>query len=158
MAEKGCDNCYYESFDSKAYPCSICIRGVERQDMWKEKIRDCRWTVELKRDEESCKKIFEICKKCKESAARLFDGERYVVCTKVGTPPKHVICFELSECPLKKWKFEAEPQMESEDEQSCDTCKHKDCCEGATYEYKNYDWMCLGYAPLEDETQAERSE
>ena len=33
-ADKGCDNCYYECFDEKAYPCSLCIRGVERKDMW----------------------------------------------------------------------------------------------------------------------------
>ena len=34
MTEKGCDNCYYTYFDEKAYPCSLCIRGVERTDMW----------------------------------------------------------------------------------------------------------------------------
>ena len=30
----GCDNCYYSYFDEKAYPCSLCIRGVERTDQW----------------------------------------------------------------------------------------------------------------------------
>lgn len=34
LDEKGCGNCYYDYFDEKAYPCSICIRGVEREDMW----------------------------------------------------------------------------------------------------------------------------
>lgn len=34
MTEKGCDNCYYTYFDEKAYPCSLCIRGIERKDMW----------------------------------------------------------------------------------------------------------------------------
>ena len=36
MTEKeiGCDNCYYTYFDEKAYPCSLCIRGIERTDMW----------------------------------------------------------------------------------------------------------------------------
>ncbi len=34
MIEKGCDNCYYTYFDERAYPCSLCIRGVERTDMW----------------------------------------------------------------------------------------------------------------------------
>lgn len=34
MTEKGCDNCYYTYFDEKAYPCSLCIRGVERTDQW----------------------------------------------------------------------------------------------------------------------------
>lgn len=36
MTEKeiGCDNCYYSFFDEKAYPCSLCIRGIERTDKW----------------------------------------------------------------------------------------------------------------------------
>ena len=34
MVDKGCDNCYYEYFDEKAYPCSLCIRGVGRTDKW----------------------------------------------------------------------------------------------------------------------------
>ena len=34
MDDKGCDNCYYTYFDEKAYPCSLCIRGVERTDKW----------------------------------------------------------------------------------------------------------------------------
>ena len=34
MTEKGCDNCYYSYFDEKAYPCSLCIRGIERTDQW----------------------------------------------------------------------------------------------------------------------------
>lgn len=33
--EKGCPNCFYENFDGKAYPCSMCIRGLKREDMWK---------------------------------------------------------------------------------------------------------------------------
>ena len=34
MTEKGCDNCYYSFFDERAYPCSLCIRGIERTDQW----------------------------------------------------------------------------------------------------------------------------
>ena len=34
MVDKGCDNCYYTYFDEKAYPCSLCIRGIERTDKW----------------------------------------------------------------------------------------------------------------------------
>ena len=34
MTEKGCDNCYYTYFDERAYPCSLCIRGIERTDQW----------------------------------------------------------------------------------------------------------------------------
>lgn len=31
---KSCDSCYYERFDAECYPCSLCIRGIERQDLW----------------------------------------------------------------------------------------------------------------------------
>lgn len=34
MTEKGCDNCYYSYFDERAFPCSLCVRGIERTDMW----------------------------------------------------------------------------------------------------------------------------
>lgn len=39
MTEKGCDNCYYSYFDEKAYPCSLCTRGIERTDMWQPMMR-----------------------------------------------------------------------------------------------------------------------
>ena len=45
MTEKGCDNCYYTYFDERAYPCSLCIRGIERTDMWqpsKKTKADCK--------------------------------------------------------------------------------------------------------------------
>lgn len=31
---KGCGNCYYAFFDERAYPCSLCIRGIKRTDKW----------------------------------------------------------------------------------------------------------------------------
>ena len=34
---KGCHNCYFEEFDERVYPCSLCIRGVKRSDYWTEK-------------------------------------------------------------------------------------------------------------------------
>ena len=37
MTERTCENCYYKYFDSKAYPCSMCIMGEERKDMFKPK-------------------------------------------------------------------------------------------------------------------------
>ena len=42
---------------------------------------------------------------------------------------------------------------EPQTEEHCETCRHKDECEGATYEYKNTEWWCLAYAPIEDEPQ-----
>ena len=35
--DKGCENCFYEEFDMMAYPCAICVRGIERTDKWKPK-------------------------------------------------------------------------------------------------------------------------
>ena len=40
-------------------------------------------------------------------------------------------------------------------EEHCENCRHKDECEGATYEYKNTEWWCLAYAPIEDEPQTD---
>lgn len=51
-----------------------------------------------------------------------------------------------------------EPKDEPQTDEHCNTCRHKDECEGATYEYKNTEWWCLAYAPIEDEPQTERSE
>ena len=41
---------------------------------------------------------------------------------------------------------EDEPQTD----EHCETCRHKDECEGATYEYKNTEWWCLAYAPIDE--------
>lgn len=35
---KSCENCYYKYFDARAYPCSLCIRGVKRTNKWKAEI------------------------------------------------------------------------------------------------------------------------
>lgn len=46
---KGCETCYYESFDEKAYPCSLCIRGIKRTDKW---MPSKKTKVEIQTDEE----------------------------------------------------------------------------------------------------------
>lgn len=38
--ERGCENCFYEEFDILAYPCSICVRGIEKTDKWKPKAEE----------------------------------------------------------------------------------------------------------------------
>lgn len=53
--DKGCVNCYYESFDGKAYPCSMCIRGLTREDKWHPKMRS------------KSKKTQDYCKSCKHT-------------------------------------------------------------------------------------------
>jgi hypothetical protein len=37
---QSCDNCDYEYFDSRAYPCSRCIHNKPEADMWTEKVVD----------------------------------------------------------------------------------------------------------------------
>ena len=39
---------------------------------------------------------------------------------------------------------------EPQTEEHCENCRHKDECEGATYEYKNTEWWCLAYAPIDE--------
>lgn len=50
--EHTCQFCYYEYFDGRAYPCSMCVCGEERKDMFqpkgrqnkrKDKQTDCAW-------------------------------------------------------------------------------------------------------------------
>ena len=43
-----------------------------------------------------------------------------------------------------------EPKDEPQTDEHCETCRHKDECEGATYEYKNTEWWCLAYAPIDE--------
>ena len=58
---------------------------------------------------------------------------------------------EQTEPTISKMEQVDEPQTE----EHCETCRHKDECEGATYEYKNTEWWCLGYEPIEDEPQTD---
>ena len=44
----GCEFCYYEYFDGKAYPCSMCIRGEERTDKFEPKGRHTKQTERMK--------------------------------------------------------------------------------------------------------------
>ena len=37
MIEHSCENCYYDFVHPLAYPCSMCIMGKEREDMFKPK-------------------------------------------------------------------------------------------------------------------------
>lgn len=79
-------------------------RGIERTDMWQAKIHEAKSRGREKKQTIAVQ-INEICKKCKDSAARQIEGKRYIVCTKVGTSPKHIICFELTNCPKGKWVY-----------------------------------------------------
>lgn len=38
-SEHTCEFCYYEYFDARAYPCSMCVMGEERTDMFQPKMR-----------------------------------------------------------------------------------------------------------------------
>ena len=37
MIERSCQFCYYEHFDENAFPCSVCICGIERKNMFQPK-------------------------------------------------------------------------------------------------------------------------
>ena len=84
MTEKGCDNCYYTYFDERAYPCSLCIRGIERTDMWqpskKTKV-DCK--TEPKPICESCSK-----NPCKKKEMVNAIGNWVIECTEFDREPQ----------------------------------------------------------------------
>ena len=56
----------------------------------------------------------------------------------------------LDQCEFCFKECHYEPKDESQTEEHCNTCRHKDECEGATYEYKNTEWWCLAYAPIDE--------
>ena len=35
--ERACEVCYYERFDSTEYPCSMCVNGEKREDLFRPK-------------------------------------------------------------------------------------------------------------------------
>lgn len=39
IRERSCQFCYYEHFDANAYPCSMCVNGAMREDMYQPKGR-----------------------------------------------------------------------------------------------------------------------
>ena len=51
--EHTCQFCYYEYFDGRAYPCSMCVCGEERKDMFMPKGRqNKRKTEQTERSEQ----------------------------------------------------------------------------------------------------------
>ena len=40
MTEHTCENCFYDFVHPLAYPCSMCVCGEERKDMFKPKIAE----------------------------------------------------------------------------------------------------------------------
>ena len=55
-----------------------------------------------------------------------------------------------SEIPNNSTISKMEQVDEPQTGEHCNTCRHKDECEGATYEYKNTEWWCLAYAPIDE--------
>lgn len=74
MTEHTCENCYYRYFDSKAYPCSMCVCGEERKDMWQPKI------AEQTEPQYDADKLTIKCDNCSENGSykcSKCDGEMY---------------------------------------------------------------------------------
>lgn len=87
-----------------------------------------------------------------ESPSLLYDDIRQELCCcwhDVSFTMKHEDEDEpqIFICPIQD-NYEALIEDEPQIEEHCETCRHKDKCEGATYEYKNTEWWCLGYAPI----------
>ena len=53
--EHTCQFCYYEYFDGRAYPCSMCGCGEERKDMFMPKGRQNKRKDEPQWTKENCK-------------------------------------------------------------------------------------------------------
>ena len=106
MTEKGCDNCYYTYFDEKAYPCSLCIRGIERTDQWQP-------SKKTKADRKTEPQI----------------EDKHAVCTGCDyydLPNAFHPCASCVDFSKYKPKIEDEPQTERAETMSCQECKHWD--------------------------------
>ena len=159
---KGCDNCYYSYFDEKAYPCSLCIRGIERTDKWmpskktKAEIQTDRFPCNnCKNHDECCTKEFE----CKYEPQTETEIETQILNEE----------FEIDECSkeyeelgLKKLK-----ELRKDEPQICDTCRYYNSnipCGSTPSACKEADKFAeefvdgLKKLKPKDESQTERSE
>lgn len=55
--EHTCQFCYYEYFDGRAYPCSMCVCGEERKDMFMPKGRQNKRKDEPQTDCTNCDQV-----------------------------------------------------------------------------------------------------
>lgn len=81
MTEKeiGCDNCYYSFFDEKSYPCSLCIRGIERTDKWQPN-KKTKNKTQTETECHNCKHFLtNLCRECFNK--ELFTNSGYVTQT-----------------------------------------------------------------------------
>lgn len=108
QTERTCENC--------GTPRDKCVYCIEEDRMWTPQtdihgLTDCDFCkgedcedCEGDKDEPQIftwgKEVHEFCKmKCNKSKARLFDGDRFIVCGQSNDS----ICINLPACPLSKW-------------------------------------------------------
>ena len=113
---KGCENCYYKYFDARAYPCSLCIRGIERQDRWmpSKKAKDELHTSGMVWTEDAIK------------------NEPKSYTTWISTNEPQMNYCETCKHNSESWDFEAcdscsraNSNYEPKTERPCDTCANK---------------------------------
>ena len=164
MTEKGCDNCYYTYFDERAYPCSLCIRGIERTDQWqpskKKKGRSTgkrrgrvmfeEWSATLTLTKESSEELFRVLKEQDEAFINdVLDG-------KCGFTLESADGRRVELVPKADRKTEPTiSKMEQVETMSCEECKH-------WIFTSQWGWFCplkgqdeCHYEPIEDEPQTD---
>mgnify|MGYP006874663205 CR=1 FL=1 len=83
--EHTCQFCYYEYFDSRAYPCSMCVCGEERKDMFMpkgrenkrkdESLTDCGDFADRLAYERGVKHAWEVAQKVFNSTVTFYEAE-----------------------------------------------------------------------------------
>ena len=134
---KICDTCRYYNSN---IPCGSTPSACKEADKFAKEFVDGLKKLKLK-DEPTISKMEQVDKDINVRS-------KWEVPPKVEPQTEITTCVSVPACLLE---IEDEPQTE----EHCETCRHKDECEGATYEYRNTEWWCLGYAPIEDEPQTE---
>lgn len=131
MTKKGCDNCYYSYFDERAYPCSLCIRGIERTDQWQpskktkadtqiywRNWKDQMWAEAVIEPQTDCKMPYEDCEDCETHLKA-----QYAYCNKCKWYGDKQVCGRCRSRNLYAPKDE--PQR------GCDAYCNEDCIECA---------------------------
>lgn len=153
MTEKGCENCYYKYFDARAYPCSLCIRGIERQDRWmpSKKTNDEPQTSGLVWTEDAVKN----------------EPKSYTTTTWTNTDESQTESLEYytdtihfgkaKDKSITTNKVEDEPQTE----RPCDTCankgNHNGECRNCVADSKPIRWETPSHYKPKTEPQTERN-
>ena len=120
--EHTCQFCYYEYFDSRAYPCSMCVCGEERKDMFMPKGRQNKRKTEPNLSEKSTSSTISKMEQVdKDINVRSKDEPQ----TELVRVKYHCInCAENGSYKCSKCDGEMYYKYDKDEPQTCEECEH----------------------------------